>query len=400
MPPNSEKPALTNATIRLFAFACGAVIANIYYSQPLLATIALGFGRPPAHLGFLVTLTQLGYACGLFLIVPLGDVVDRRKLIVRLLLASTMALFAVAASTNFLIFVLANLCVGLTTCAAQLLVPFAASLAHDKDRGRVVGTVMSGLLLGILLARTVSGAIAQLSHWRVVYCVAALSMLLLACVLSRALPGDRRDVQLCYSALMASLWSLVRSHPVLRLRSWYGALVFACFSVLWTGLTMLLSQPPYGFSEGKIGLFGLAGAAGAWAANQAGRLADRGQGNLAAGLFAGTVLISFALIAGGSHSLIALLLGILLLDIGVQGLHISNQSAIYALAPHARSRITTVYLTSYFIGGALGSGAASVAYAASGWYGVCLVGAAFAGLLVALWLATFMSQRPTAPEAS
>ena len=247
---------------------------------------------------------------------------------------------------------------------------------------------MSGLLLGILLARVAAGAIADGFGWRAVYGIAAVMVLALTAVLAVKLPKDRRDARVDYAALMKSLVALVRAQPLIALRSAYGALVFACFSLLWTGLTFLLSQPPYSYSEGQIGLFGVVGAVGALAATSAGRLVDRGHGNAATGLFAAAVLASFALIAAGAHSLAALIAGILLLDVGVQGVHISNQSVIYALTGNARSRVTTIYLTSYFIGGALGSFAASVAYGIDGWRGVCIAGAALAGVLVVLWLAS------------
>ncbi|KVV33994.1 transporter [Burkholderia ubonensis] len=399
-PHHDTRPALTRGMTLLFACACGTVIGNIYYAQPLLAAIAHGFGRTPAGLGFLVTLTQLGYAASLLLIVPLGDALNRHTLIVRLLALNVVALAAVACSTNFHAFIAANVALGFVTCSTQLLVPFAASLADARTRGRAVGTVMSGLLLGILLARVAAGAIADWLGWRAVYAIAALMVLGLTGVLAVNLPKDRRDARLGlvdYAALMKSLAALVRAQPLIALRSAYGALVFACFSLLWTGLTFLLSQPPYGYTESRIGLFGVVGAVGALAATSAGRLVDRGHGNAATGLFAAAVLASFALIAAGAHSLAALIAGILLLDVGVQGMHISNQSVIYALAGDARSRATTIYLTSYFIGGALCSFAASVAFGAGGWRGVCVAGAVLAGALIALWLA---SQRVGARQAT
>ncbi|MBY4829889.1 MFS transporter [Burkholderia dolosa] len=381
-------PPLTRGMTLLFACACGIVIGNIYYAQPLLAAIAHSFGRAPAELGYLVTLTQLGYAASLLLIVPLGDALNRHTLIVRLLALNVVALAAVALSTHFAMFVAANVVLGFVTCSTQLLVPFAASLADARTRGRAVGTVMSGLLLGILLARVAAGAIADALGWRAVYGIAAAMIVVLTAVLAVKLPKDRRDARLDYAALMKSLVALLRAQPPIALRSAYGALVFACFSLLWTGLTFLLTQPPYGYTEGRIGLFGIIGAVGALAATSAGRLVDRGYGNAATGLFATAVLASFALIAAGAHSLTALIAGILLLDVGVQGTHISNQSVIYALAGDARSRVTTIYLTSYFIGGAFGSFAASVAYGIAGWRGVCIAGAALAGTLVALWVAS------------
>jgi predicted MFS family arabinose efflux permease len=396
MSPPSPAP-LTRGMTLLFACACGIVIGNLYYAQPLLAAIAHSFGRTTAELGYLVTLTQLGYAASLLFVVPLGDVLNRHTLIVRLLAVNVIALLAVAFSTRYVWFVGAHVALGFVTCSTQLLVPFAASLADARSRGRAVGTVMSGLLLGILLARVVSGALADGFGWRAVYVVAALLVGGLACVLAARLPKDRRDARVDYPALLRSLVALVRAQPLIALRAAYGALVFACFSLLWTALTFLLSQPPYGYSEGRIGLFGIVGAVGALAATSAGRLVDRGHGNAATGLFATAVLASFALIAAGAQSLAALIAGILLLDIGVQGLHISNQSVIYAIAGDARSRVTTIYLTSYFIGGALGSGAASAAFGADGWRGVCVTGAGIALGLVALWGASqrFGARRAT-----
>ncbi|MDB6144554.1 MAG: transporter [Pseudomonas sp.] len=378
---------LTRKMTLLFALASGVIIGNIYYSQPLLATLASTFGYTPAHLGFLVTLTQLGYAAGLLLLVPLGDVLNRRTLIVSLLLLTVLALVAVAISPSFLLFAAASLTLGVVSCVAQLQVPFAASLANDQERGRVVGIVMSGLLLGILLARTVSGTIAHFAGWRMVYGVAAVLILLLTACLARALPQDQRPQQdWRYAQLLGSLLTLLRQHPTIALRSWYGALGYASFSVFWTGLTFLLNAAPYHYSEAQIGAFGLAGAAGALAAGSAGRMADRGQGQRASGLFSAAIVLSFVFIYLGAYSLVSLLIGVLLLDVGVQGMHISNQSVIYALAPEARSRITTLYLTAYFIGGAVGSSAASVAYNHAGWLGVSLVGVGFSGLLLGSWL--------------
>src|SRR6201991_2346238 len=334
--PSARKPALTKGLTLLFALASGVVVANIYYSQPLLAVIAQTFGYSPAHLGFLVTLTQLGYACGLVLIVPLGDVLDRRTLIVSLLLITVTTLLVVAWAPDFKLFAAASMLLGATSCAAQLQVPFAASLASDDERGRVVGTVMSGLLLGILLARTVSGTIAQLAGWRIVYGVAAFLILLLTLCLLRALPQDRRSDQAWrYGQLLRSLLTLLDQHPTIGLRSLYGALGYACFSIFWTALTFLLNAAPYHYSEAKIGVFGLAGAAGALAAGSAGRMSDRGHGHRATGLYSSAILASFVFIYLGAHSLTSLIVGVLLLDVGVQGLHISNQGVIYALAPDA-----------------------------------------------------------------
>ncbi|NKF23377.1 MFS transporter [Solimonas marina] len=384
-PVIGEHP-LTGPLTLLFAFACGAIAANLYYTQPLLALLAHTFGRRESDVGLLVTLTQIGYATGLALIVPLGDRLDRRRLICGLMALSVLALMASALSANFLMLAVLSIAVGLASCTAQLLVPLAATMADDATRGKAVGTVMSGLLLGILLARTVSGLIADLAGWRAVFVFASALSLLLCALLAWKLPHDRHRGPLAYGALMRSVLQLFAEQPVLRQRSLYGAFGFAAFSLFWTALSFLLRAPPYSLSESAIGAFGLIGAAGALAANAAGRLADGGRAALATRVFAALILLSFVSLWIGVHSMTALIVGVIVLDIGVQGLQITNQSVIYALDPQARSRITTVYLTSYFIGGALGSTAAGLAFAAGGWPGVCIVGLIIGAILCGLTL--------------
>ncbi len=374
------------ALVLLMAVSTGLVVANLYYAQPLLAAIAISFHSSVQGAGLIVTITQLGYAAGLLLVVPLGDIVDRKRLIVLILLASTVALGVAAVAPGLLAFTLACVLVGLGSVAAQVLVPFAASLAGDSERGRVVGTVMSGLLLGILLARTLAGVVATLAGWRAIYLVAAGLMLGLAGVLWRTLPDDPKPrATISYEALIASVFQLARQEPVLRLRSLYGALGFAAFSIFWTSLAFLLSKPPFGYSEGVIGLFGLVGAAGAVAAAWAGRLADRGRSRTSTVAFAVLILMSFLPVALGAKSLLALIVGVIVLDLGVQGLHITNQSEVYQLRPEFRSRITTVYLTTYFIGGALGSSLSAELYARFGWAGVSLAGAACGAGILIVW---------------
>ncbi len=389
---------MTPALTLLFAVACGAVVANLYYTQPLLDAIGAALRVPSATAGLLVTVTQVGYALGLALIVPLGDALNRRRLVVSLLALTVVALVVAASAPGFAAFAVGCALIGLTSCAAQVLVPFAASLAPDATRGRVVGTVMSGLLLGILLARTFSGLLASVAGWRAVYLAAAALMLVLLLVLARALPPDRRSGGLPYGALLRSTLALAREEPTLRLRSLMGLLIFAAFSVLWTALAFLLSRPPYSYGEGVIGAFGLIGAAGALAAGFAGRWADHGHARRSTTAFGALILVSFGLIWWGGHALAALIAGIVLLDLGVQGLHITNQSEVYRLRPEARSRVTTVYLTSYFVGGALGSGAASLAWARGGWTGVSAAGALFAALVLLVWGLGARTPRGSAPR--
>jgi len=370
----------------IFAVTCGGVVANLYYSQPLLAGIAAEFQVSAARAGLLVTVTQIGYALGLAFLVPLGDTLNRRRLTICLCAVTAVALLAAAWSPSYHLLGIALVLVGLSSCAVQILVPFAASLAPDTTRGQVVGTVMSGLLLGILLARTVSGLIAGLAGWRAVYIFACCAMAALIALLGKMLPPDPHRPHTPYVQLLRSTGRMALEDATLRERSLYGALAFAAFSVLWTGLTFVLSAPPYNFSASRIGLFGLAGAAGALSASGAGRLADKGRSRFATGLFGAAITASYGLIWLGGHSLAAMIAGVVLLDIGVQGLHITNQGVIYRGNPTARSRVTTVYLTSYFIGGALGSTLASASYGWGGWPAVSACGAAIGGLILLRWL--------------
>lgn len=378
--------ALSPRLVVVLAVACGAAVANLYYAQPLLHVMAGDLGVGTAQTGLVVTLTQVGYAAGLVLIVPLGDVAERRRLVVRVVLGTSVCLAAAALAPDLAVLALASLAVGSLSVVAQVLVPFAATLASEEQRGRVVGQVMSGLLLGILLARTLAGVVAQLVGWRAVYWLAAGLMVVLAAVLRRQLPESRPGAGLSYRSLLASVGRLFLEEPVLRRRSAYGALVFATFSVVWTSLAFLLSGPPYHYSEAVIGLFGLAGVAGALCASVAGRLADRGMARLSTGAFLAMATAAWGLLELGGHSVVALVAGIVLVDLGVQGAHITNQSQVYRLRPEAQSRLTTAYITSYFVGGAAGSALSALVYSRAGWTGVCLLGLSFAGAGLGLWL--------------
>jgi predicted MFS family arabinose efflux permease len=292
--------------------------------------------------------------------------------------------------------------VGLLSVVAQLLVPFAASLAHDDERGKVVGTVMGGLLLGILVARTIAGYLAELGGWPTVFWVAAGLMLVSAVALRLRLPRFHSEAGLTYPRLLASTFALVRDEPVLRLRMIYGVMSFGAFSVLWTSIAFLLAGAPYHYSTGTIGLFGLIGAAGALAANAAGRLADAGHERFTTGATAVLLCVSWWPVALGRHSLLALIIGVIVLDLAVQGLHISNQSQIYRLRPEARARITSAYMTAYFTGGAAGSALSTAAYVHSGWTAVCLVGATFGALAIVLWVVglLFADRSPVTPSVA
>jgi predicted MFS family arabinose efflux permease len=357
---------LTRSLVLLFAVACGVAAANLYYAQPILSTIARTLHTSSGTAGLVVTFSQIGYAAGLALLVPLGDLLTRRRLIPAVLAVTTAGLIASASAPGIGPLIAAALVTGTGTVAAQLVIPMAAHMADDVNRGRVVGTVMTGLLLGILLARTASGLVAGLAGWRAVYLMAAALTAALAVVLWRVLPPEQERARIGYGALLATTARLLATERVLQLRAFYGALGFAGFSVLWTTIAFLLAGPPYHYGDVTIGLFGLAGAAGALCANVAGRWADRGGTKIATVAFAACLGLSFLPLWYGRDNLVLLIVGILLLDIGTQGIQVTNQSIIYRLAPAARSRVNSAYMVCYFAGGALGSATASI----------CLLGAA------------------------
>ncbi|HET9093177.1 MAG TPA: MFS transporter [Acidimicrobiales bacterium] len=397
--PHAPSPGLSRRLVAVLAIATGVAVANTYYAQPLLASIRDTFHTGPGEAGLIVTVTQVGYAAGLVFLLPLGDLVERRRLVVVMSLLSALGLVGAAASPVLPAMFAALAVVGATSVVAQVLVAFSASLAGDAERGRVVGSVMSGLLLGVLLARTAAGYLAEASSWRVVYLLAAGIMALLALGLRHELPAYREPHDLSYPAVLASVVSLFRHEPTLRRRSYYGLLSFGAFSVLWTSLAFLLAGPPYRYGSGVIGLFGLVGAAGAAMASVAGRLADRGRQAVVTTLAALSVLLAFVVLAVAPMDLAALVVGIVLLDLGAQGLHIATQSEIYRLGPQAHSRVNAAYMTCYFIGGTVGSLGSALAYQTGGWTAVAALGAGFGGLAFALSLTERRYERRRAEAA-
>ncbi|MFC7342904.1 MFS transporter [Saccharopolyspora griseoalba] len=364
--------------VLLLAAAVGLCVANNYYAQPLLATIAADLRLSATTAALVVTAAQIGYGLGLVFLLPLGDLLERRRLVCGLTAATALSLALTAVAPNGGLLLLGTALTGLLSVAAQVLVPFAADLAAPHQRGKIVGTVMSGLVLGMLLARTASGALAELGGWRTAYWAAALAMLALAVALHRRLPRYRGSAAMGYFALLGSTARLFAEEPVLRTRSAIGFFAFACFGALWSSLAFLLSDPGHGWSDAQIGLLGLVGAAGAVAAHLAGRLADLGWAGRTTLIGGALLLASWGPLLWGAHDLALLLAGIVLLDLAHQGVHITNQSLIYAVRPEARGRITSAYMTCYFAGGALGSTLVGLIYPQHGWRGVCLLGAALA----------------------
>lgn len=372
---------LSASTRWALAIGCALSVANLYFLQPLLAQVASDFHISQGEAGLAATLSQVGYGIGVLTIVPLGDFRERRGLALTTLGATTMLALAMAVAPSFGLLCVASFALGIATCTPQLLVPFAATLARPEERGRTVGFVMSGLLLGILLARTASGFIGAQLGWRAVYLIAAVTMVGLAAMVRVLLPESRSGNEpVPYGRLLRSLGALYREEPVLRESALYGACLFGAFSAFWTTLSFHLAGPPFAMGPkgaGSVaGLFGLVGAAGALAAPLAGRLADQGgpRRTIVVGIL--VTAVSFGIMLAPSIAL--LVVGVLLMDVGVQATQISNQSRVYALQPEARNRLNTVYMTIYFVGGSLGSALGTWSWGRWNWPGVCLVGVGFA----------------------
>ncbi|MCA4965178.1 MFS transporter [Pseudomonas sp. Y24-6] len=388
-----QSPGLSPALALLFSVTCALAVANVYFAQPLLDSMAQSLGVASSMIGIVVTATQVGYAVGLLLIVPLGDLVNRKRLILTQVLLSALALAAVGAAQQWLALLSAMVAVGLLAVVVQILVAYAAVLATPSQRGRAVGTVTSGIVLGILLARFTSGLIADIAGWRAVYFMSSGLMLSIALVLWKVVPVTASAAHReSYLGLIGSLFKLFVTEPTLRARGLLALLIFAAFSALWTSMVLPLSAPPLALSHTAIGLFGLAGVAGALAARRAGRWADRGLGQRVTGISLGLLTLSWLPIGFAETSLMALVFGVILLDFAVQAVHVTNQSLIFAARPDAQSRMVGAYMCFYSVGSALGAAAATQVYALWGWPAVSLLGALISATALAVWLLTAVSR--------
>ena len=389
-----SKPAVSVWMTLLLAFACGLIVANIYYAQPLAGPIGAALGLSPGATGLIVTVTQIGYGVGLLFIVPLGDLLEARRLMLALIGLATLALLGAALSTHPLPFLAATFCIGLTSVAVQVLVPYAAHLAPEAMRGRVVGNVMSGLMLGIMLARPVSSFIAQMASWHAVFFMSAGVMTLLALALGSSLPPRDPVSTLSYRSLLGSMAHLVRATPVLRRRALYQAGLFAAFSLFWTTVPLLLAGPEFQLSQGGIALFALAGVAGAIASPIAGRFADKGWTRPATAFAMLAVAAAFLLSHLGSYgsplALGSLVVAGILLDFGVTTNLVLGQRAIFVLGAEYRSRLNGLYMATFFAGGAAGSALGGLAFAHGGWVLASWLG--FAMPVAALIY--FLTERP------
>ncbi|QDS33902.1 MFS transporter [Brevibacillus brevis] len=374
-----EKP-FSAWIIFILAASCGLIAANLYYAQPLVGPISSAIGLSSEAAGLIVTLTQIGYGIGLLLIVPLGDILENRKLVVVSLLLTAVALALAAVVKSAGLFLTVSLFIGLGSVAAQVLVPYAAHLSPDATRGRNVGNVMSGLLLGIMLARPISSMVAEFLGWRAVYYLSAIAILVLALLLAMVLPARQPLNTTRYPALLGSMLHLLKTTPILQRRAIYHACVFATFSLFWTTVPLLLTSPIFHFSQKEVSLFALLGVSGAVAAPVAGRLADRGWARSATGLALALVTISGILplvIQGSSTSaLVTLVISAILLDMGVSANLVLGQRAIFSLGAEFRSRLNGLYMAIFFAGGAIGSATGGWAYAMGGWKSALLIGIA------------------------
>ncbi|TPM31551.1 MFS transporter [Mesorhizobium sp. B2-3-4] len=386
----ASPPGLPGMTALVFAIACGLSVANVYFAHPLLDAMAHDFAIAPASVGIVVTVTQIGYALGLFFIVPLGDLFDRRKLIAGQAILSAVALIVVGVAPNAAMLLASLAIVGLLAVVVQVLVAYAADLALPSERGRAVGTVTSGVITGILLARFVAGVVADLAGWRWVYLVSAALTLLMAVTLYLILPrhDEAERPRTPYPRLLGSVVQLFVQEPLLRVRAVLAMLIFASFNVLWAPLVLPLSAAPFSLSHTEIGLFGLAGVVGALGARWTGGLVDRGRGQQVTGLGLLLMIAAWLPIAFMGQSLWLLVAGIVMLDLAIQAVHVTNQSLIFSRRPDARSRLVGGYMIFYSLGSALGSIASTMIFGAWGWSGVCMLGGGVALAALVFWAAT------------
>ncbi len=382
----SSRPVLTTPVLLLMAVATGLCVGGNYFNQPLLDSIAEALDTSRSAAASTVTVAQVAYALGLLFLVPLGDMFPQRRLAVMLMLAAAAGQGLSGFAPNIGVLVVGTAIAGLFSVAAQVLVPFAATLATPESRGRAVGTVMSGLLVGILVARSVAGILAELGDsWTTVYRVSTVAMVIVALALWRVLPATPPVVRQGYGSTLRSLGTLIVTHPRLRTRTLLGGLGFASVGALFSTMAFLLSDPPFGLDDLQIGLVGLAGVAGAFAATAAGRLVDRGYGPPTTAVGVVTLVASWAALAAGGSSLVWFVVGMLVVDLALNLVHITNQNIVYALDPDARSRVNSVYMTGYFVGAASGSALGTMAWSVGGWTAVCVLGVGLAALAGVVW---------------
>jgi len=375
------------------AFATGIIVANLYYCQPLIVLIANEFKIPAAEAGSITYLTQAGYAIGLFFMVPLGDKVERKKQILVTTFASVLALILAAVSKSYFVLEIASLLIGATSIVPQLILPLGASLSAPEKRGKVIGTIMSGLLIGILLSRTLSGFVGELWGWRSMFWIAAGVCLILFFMIKKQFPENKPTFEGSYGQLIQSLFSLIKTQPILREATLINVFSFAQFGLFWTTMVLLLSQEPFSFNSATIGLFGIVGASGALAAPLVGKIGDKGSSRVVVGYGCLMMLLSFIVFYFSAQSIVGIVIGIILIDIGLQAIHISNQTRVYSILPEARNRMNTVFMSFSFFGTALGSAFGLLLWKIGAWSAVSLGGMVLVALAFAVYAFTYKSKR-------
>lgn len=388
-----RKDELSHSQVLFMALCTGLIVANIYYCQPLIVLISKEFNIAESRAGVITFLTQLGYALGLLFLVPLGDKLERRKHILFTTALIVLALVLAALSPSFLVLEIASFLIGFTSIVPQLILPLAAHLSPPEKRGKIIGIVMSGLLIGILLSRTLSGFVGAWLGWRAMFWIAAILTIALLFTMRMAFPQSRPQFNGTYGSLMKSLLTLFKQQPLLREASFISALAFATFGLFWTTMVLHLAGAPFHYHSDTIGLFGLAAVLGALAAPLVGGSADKGNSRVAIGYGLAIGMISFAVFYFFSASVIGIIIGIVFLDLAIQGIHISNQSRVYTLIPSARNRLNTVYMTISFIGTSLGSAIGLWVWDKAGWHGVCIAGGILLAIAFAIYGLTYKQVR-------
>lgn len=372
----AEKSKLTPSLKYLITIGCGVVVANLYYCQPLLGALSRAFRVSEESASFVNIFSQLGYGLGLLFIVPLGDMLARRGMLIWMHLLAALSLIGVGFSPDIGWLYFFSTCVGITSTACQLFIPLAMHLASDDERGKVLGIILGGLLTGILLSRSLSGFVAEYWGWESVYFISAGLMLIMTLLIWKFIPGEEPAFKGNYGQLMQSLVSLFRQEPVIRESAWIGACLFGAVAAFWATMAFFLEKPPYGFSLLIIGLFGIIGAGGALISPFVGRITDRAGPLKPMRWGIVLMMIGYMILFLGKSGIGLVIAGIILIDMGLQCTHIPNLSRNYSLLPEARTRLNTIYMTFFFVGGTLGSSFGSIAWNMGGWTGVCAVGIA------------------------
>ena len=380
---------LSRTDVGFMAIATGLIVANLYYCQPLVILIAKEFFIPEEQAATITYLTQAGYAIGMFIMVPLGDKLERKKQIQYTTFAAIIALIIAATSRSFLMLQIASFLIGAFSIVPQLILPLAASLASPEQRGKVIGTIMSGLLVGILISRTVSGFVGLWIGWRGMFWIAAFLCLLIMLVIQKKFPVNRPNFQGTYTQLFNSMFTLIKEQKMLREATLINAVSFAQFGAFWTTMVLLLSEAPFNYNSATIGLFGIVGASGALAAPLVGKLGDKGNPRKVIGYGCVLLLLSFIVFYFSAESLVGILIGIVFIDVGLQAIHISNQTRIYALLPEARNRMNTIFMSFSFLGTALGSAFGIWLWNYGSWEAFSIGGMLLALISIIIYLLTY-----------